>query len=87
MNRLEQRCKGVVKVLEDYKIPYHKPYNDNRFLTIKYHNKQWHIDISNKYIGISYTKNKYINFLPSFTGLTEFREFIASNRNFMELRD
>ena len=31
MNRLEQRCKGVQKVLEDYKIPYKKTYDDERF--------------------------------------------------------
>lgn len=85
MSRLEQRCRGVVKVLEDYKIPFNKKYDDNRFLTILYHKKHWNIDISNKYIGVSYNKNHYVNFLPSFTGITEFREFIASDRDFMEL--
>ena len=85
MNRLEQRCKGVIRVLEDNKIPYNKKYDNDKYLTIKYQNKHWNIDISNKYIGVSYNKNHYTYFLPSFTGIIEFREFIENNRNFMEL--
>ena len=86
MNRLEQRCKGVQKVLEDYKIPYKKIYDDESFLSII--NTPYRIEISNRYIGINYSKNHYTYFLPSFEGINEFRDFIKNNgTNFMILKE
>lgn len=86
MNRKEQRCKGVQRVLEDYNIEYKKEYNNEDRLKIK--NTPYHIEITNKYIGVSYHEKNYYNFLPSFEGIIEFREFIKNNgTNFMLLKD
>jgi len=86
MNRLEQRCKGVQKVLEDYKIPYKKQYENNKYLSIL--NTPYKIEISNRYIGVTYNKNHYTNFLPSFEGINEFRNFIKNyGTNFMILKE
>ena len=85
MNRLEQRYKGVQRVLEDYNIQYKKEYNNDKHLSIK--GTPFHIEITNRYIGISYKQNKHINFLPSFEGINEFRKFVKNNgTNFWKLK-
>lgn len=88
MNRLEQRCNGVMKVLDDYNIPYGLRYNQKTLIHIKnYCGRGWDIEVSNKYITVEYKKNKHIHFLPSFTGIIEFREFIKSGKSFMNLEE
>lgn len=88
MNRLEQRCNGVMKVLDDYNIPYGLRYNQKTLIHIKsYCGRGWNIEVSNRYITVNYKKNKHIHFLPSFEGINEFRKFISENRNFMELKE
>lgn len=85
MNRLEQRCEGVRRALEDYKIKYMYKYEDKRLLKIC--NTKYDIEISNKYITVRYSKKGYTYFLPSFTGIIEFRNFLEKNgTNFMELK-
>ena len=85
MNRLEQRCRGVQRVLDDYNIQYKRRYNSDKSLSIK--GTPFYIDITNKYIGISYHEQKYMNFLPSFEGINEFREFVRQyGTNFWILR-
>ena len=86
MNKLEQRCNGVIKVLEDYNIPYGLRYNQKTLIHIKnYCGRGWYLEITNKYITVEYKKDRHIYFLPSFTGINEFRKFIDEKRNFMEL--
>jgi hypothetical protein len=85
MSRLEQRCKGVQRVLEDYNIKYKRKYEDNKYLSI--FNTPFEIEVSNRYICVYYHKNHRCIYLPSFEGITEFREFVKNNgTNFMKLR-
>ena len=86
MTKLEQRCRGVIKVLDDFNIKYKKKNNNPQRLRFIYQGRGWDLEITNRYITVVYRKNHYINFLPSFCGITEFRKFISQNRNFMELR-
>ena len=79
MGKLEQRCRGVQRVLDDYGIEYKKKYNSEKYLAIK--GTPFYIDITNRYITVSYHQNKNMNFLPSFEGITEFREFVKTNGN------
>ena len=84
MNKLEQRCEGVRKVLEDFNIMYVYKYNTKT--NIKICKTKYNIEITNRYITVNYKTNHYYNFLPSFTGITEFRKFIEENgTNFMLL--
>ena len=84
MTRLEQRCDGVKKVLDDFNIMYVCKYNTKN--NIKICKTKYDIEITNRYITISYKTKHYYNFLPSFTGITEFRKFIEKNGiNFMLL--
>ena len=85
MNRLEQRCLGVARVFDDYKIPYKKRYENPKYLHFIYKGRGWELEISNRYITVEYRKNKHVYFLPSFEGINEFRKFISENRDFMEL--
>jgi len=86
MTKLEQRCRGVQRVLEDYKIKYIKQYNSEKNLKIC--NTPFYLEITNRYISISYKSKHYYNFLPSFEGIIEFREFIKNNgTNFMKLKE
>ena len=86
MTRLEQRCKGVAKVLNDYNIKYLKEYDSDKYLKII--GTPFHIEITNKYIGINYKKGHYYNFLPSFESINEFRNFVELNgTNFMKLKN
>lgn len=86
MTRLEQRCKGVVKVLDDYNIKYIKEYENEKYLRI--FGTPYHIEITNRYICVSYKEKHYYNFLPSFEGINEFREFIRKNgTNFKKLKE
>ena len=86
MSRLEQRRRGVARVLDDYNIKYSKEYENEKYLKI--FGTPYHIEISNKYIGVSYKSGRYYNFLPSFEGINEFREFIKNNgTNFMILKE
>ena len=86
MNRLEQRCKGVMRVLDDYNIKYVKEYNSEKHLRL--FGTPFHIEISNKYIGVNYKSKHHYNFLPSFEGINEFREFVKKNgTNFMKLKE
>lgn len=88
MNRLEQRCNGVIRVLEDYNIPYGLKYNQKKLIHIKnYCGRGWDVEITNKYISVYYIKNKCDIFLPSFEGINEFREFIKSGKSFMILKE
>lgn len=86
MTKLEQRCKGVAKIFDDFNIKYKMKYNNPRNLHFIYQGRGWDLEITNRYITVVYRENHYINFLPSFCGITEFRKFISQNRNFMELR-
>lgn len=84
MNKLEQRCEGVRKVLEDFNIMYVYQYNTKT--NIKICKTKYNIEITNRYITVSYKTKHYYNFLPSFTGITEFRKFMEENgTNFMLL--
>ncbi len=86
MTRLEQRCDGVKKVLDEFNLMNVFPYNDKRW--IKLCKTKYSIEISNRYITITYKKGHYVHFLPSFIGITEFREFIKENgTNFMKLKE
>ena len=88
MNRLEQRCNGVMKVLEDYNIPYGLKYNQKTLIHIKnYCGRGWNIEITNKYITPTYNKDRHEYFLPSFEGINEFREFIKNGKSFMILEE
>ena len=86
MNRLEQRCKGVARVLDDYNIKYIKEYESEKHLRI--FGTPYHLEITNRYISVSYKEKKYYKFLPSFEGINEFREFIKENgTNFKKLKE
>lgn len=86
MTRLEQKCNGVKKVLDDFSIKYVYLYDTKT--NIKICKTKYSIEITNRYITVGYKSNRYINFLPSFTGITEFREFIKENgTNFMKLKE
>lgn len=87
MSRLEQRCRGVVKIFDDYNIKYKKKYDDPKYLHFIYKGRGWDLEISNKYITVEYKKDKCICFFPSFEGINEFRKFISENRDFMELEE
>lgn len=88
MNKLEQRCNGVMKVLDDFNIPYGLRYNQKTLIHIKnYCGRGWDLEITNKYITIEYKKDRHTYFLPSFGGINEFRKFIEEKRNFMELEE
>lgn len=87
MSRLEQRCDGVIKVLEDYNIRYGLRYNQKTLIHIKeYCGRGWDLEITNKYITVNYKENHHTVFLPSFCGINEFREFIKNGKNFMMLK-
>ena len=86
MNRLEQRCKGVMRVLDDYNINYSKEHDNEKYLRLL--GTPYHIEISNRYIGVSYKAKRYYVFLPSFEGINEFREFVKYNgTDFKKLRE
>lgn len=86
MTRLEQRCNGVKKVLDEFNIMY--VYQWNTKTNIKICKTKYSIEITNRYITITYKTKRYVNFLPSFTGIIEFREFIKENgTNFMKLKE
>ena len=86
MNKLQQRCDGVRQVLDDFNIMYVYPYDTKT--CIKICKTKYNIEITNRYITITYKAKHYVNFLPSFTGITEFREFIKENgTNFMLLKE
>lgn len=86
MNRLHQRCNGVARVLDDYNIKYFKEYGNEKYLRI--FGTPYHIEISNKYISVSYEKNHYCYYLPSFEGITEFRDFVRQHgTNFKKLEN
>lgn len=86
MTRLEERCNGVKKVLDDFNIKYVYRYDTKT--NIKICKTKYSIEITNRYITISYKTKHYENFLPSFTGITEFREFINENgTNFIKLKE
>ena len=86
MNRLEQRCNGVRQVLDDFNIMYVYLYDTKT--NIKICKTKYSIEITNKYITVTYKTKHYVNFLPSFTGITELREFIKGNgTNFMLLKE
>lgn len=86
MTKLEQRCSGVKKVLDDFGIMFVYEFDDKRF--IKICKTKYNIEISNRYIKITYTKGHYVHFLTGFTGITEFKEFIKENgTNFMKLKE
>ncbi len=52
MNKLEQRCKGVQRVLDDYKIEYVKQFESDKRLKIK--KTPFELEITNRYISIRY---------------------------------
>lgn len=86
MNRLQQRCNGVARVLDDYNIKYIKEYESEKHLKIC--GTPYHLEITNKYISVSYKERHYYIFLPSFEGITEFREFIRQHgTNFKKLKN
>lgn len=86
MTRLEQRCNGVKKVLDEFNIMY--VYQWNTKTNIKICKTKYNIEITNRYITVSYKTKHYYNFLPSFTGITELRKFIKENgTNFMKLKE
>ena len=86
MTRLEQRCNGVKKVLDDFNIKYVHQWDTKT--NIKICKTKYNIEITNRYITVSYKTKHYFNFLPSFTGVTELREFIKENgTNFMKLKE
>ena len=41
MNRLEQRCRGVAKIFDDYNIKYKKKYNNPKYLHFIYKGRGW----------------------------------------------
>ena len=86
MTRLEQRCDSVKKVLDEFNIMYIYQYNTRT--NIKICRTKYNIEITNKYITVGYKTKRYYNFLPSFSGVTEFREFIKENgTNFVKLKE
>lgn len=88
MTKLEQRCNGVKQVLDDFNIMYIYIYPYDTETWIKICKTKYTIEITNKYITVSYKTRHYFNFLPSFTGITDFREFIRENgTNFMLLKE
>ena len=86
MTKLEQRCMGVKQVLDDFNIMYVYQYDTKT--NIKICKTKYSIEITNRYITITYKAKHYVYFLPSFTGITEFRNFIKENGiNFMLLKE
>lgn len=84
MTKLEQRCNEVQKALKEFNVKY--VYQWDTKTNIKICKTKYSITIINRYITVSYKKKQCYIFLPSFTGITEFREFIQENgTNFMKL--
>lgn len=76
MNRLEQRKNSIEKTLKDFKIPYTTKCA-RRFFYIRYHNLDYKLEVSNKYIALTNSKNgMYYGF---FEEVTDFRYIISNN--------
>ena len=56
MTKLEQRCKGVAKVFDDFNIKYKMKYNNPQHLHFIYQGRGWDVEITNRYITVEYSR-------------------------------